>query len=192
MPLTDGHHPPLCFPHSSAPIYAKQTDRRTANGQVNMDVLSLTASGRLILTSWSPRFLFFPQLSPNFPAVFHWMVGSNLSVCACFFFFYFIVSVLVRGCIKYLPSCLQMYQNKNSQFWKRHKQKMVVMKRGSGILLSAVWSEYYFAMCILAHLTMKLSMPSKNHWRESYWTSYAQNDRLEDMQIKLLLVLGRW
>lgn len=61
---------PTLFLCSSPTIYAKTKQTQTVNGHVNMDALSLTASYQLILTSWSPYFLFLPQHSSNFPAVF--------------------------------------------------------------------------------------------------------------------------
>lgn len=56
-----------------------QKYRQAANGQVNMDDLSLTKSSQQVIASWFLYFLLFPKLCPSVL----WLFELNRSLCAC-------------------------------------------------------------------------------------------------------------
>lgn len=136
------------FVRSSAPIFW-QTDRQ----QMDKLTWTLCHSQLLSLTSWSPYFLFLPTAFSKLSCSVSLNVWVN-SLCVCTGLCRLFVSL---SCVKEnAPVMLaNVPKKKNGYCWKRHAQKMAVMKRGGGLVRIWVWS--------VAHLTMKLNMLPKNH-----------------------------
>lgn len=115
MPLTDGHHPSLCF---STHLL------QCMSGRERMDKLTwILCHSQQSLSFFSPggppTVFSSAQLSPNIPAVFHRMCRSN--ICMSFCLVFFCVWMFAWGC----PSCLQICQYRNDYCWKGIQKESV-------------------------------------------------------------------